>query len=152
MYIEIHLEQNKNAFILFLSDFWSVRCKHLLYMYLFFIAYDLQGTYEYDGIYAPNLLIIIWSLLFFFLLHLTMFQDSSLICLTFGVKCKIWQAIDLVLMSSSYRYWEMSLDYRTLCLCSLCLCHFISFRVFDSLFHSCTKKSICACMSLCVKP
>lgn len=56
MYIEIHLEQNKNAFILFLSDFWSVRCKHLLYMYLFFIAYDLQGTYEYDGIYAPNLL------------------------------------------------------------------------------------------------
>lgn len=65
MYIEIHLEQNKNAFILFLSDFWSVRCKHLLYMYLFFIAYDLQGTYEYDGIYAPNLLIIIWSLFLF---------------------------------------------------------------------------------------
>lgn len=81
-----------------------------------------------------------------------MFQDSFLICLTFGVKCKIWQAIDLVLMSSSYRYWEMSLDYRTFCLCSLCLCHFISFRVFDSLFHSCTKKSMCVCMSLCVKP
>lgn len=34
-------------------------------MYLFFIAYDLQGTYEYDGIYAPNLLIIIWSLFLF---------------------------------------------------------------------------------------
>lgn len=102
-------------------------------------------------VYMPQ---IFWSLfgVYFCLLHLTMFQDSFLICLTFGVKCKIWQAIDLVLMSSSYQYWEMSLDYRTFCLCSLCLCHFISFRVFDSLFHSCTKKSICACMSLCVKP
>lgn len=55
---------------------------NILHLSFPFIAYDLQWTY--DGIYAPNLLLII-CIFFVCLLHLTMFQDSFLICLTFGV-------------------------------------------------------------------
>lgn len=71
--------------------------------------------------------------------------------LTFGVKCKPWKVTDLVLLSSSYRFWEC-LWTTVPSVCFLCLCHSLSFRVFDSLFHSCTEKSMCACMFLCVKP
>lgn len=139
----MHLKQNKNAFILFLSDFWSVRCKHCTCIFSFHCIW-------FTRVYMPQIFCSLFGV-FFCSLHLTMFQDSFLICLTFGVKCKPWQATDLVLMSSSDRFWEC-LWTTVPSVCFLCLCHSLSFRVFNSLFHSCTKKSMCACMSLCVKP
>lgn len=36
---------------------------NILHVFFPFIAYDLQGTY--DGIYAPNLFLIIWSFFLF---------------------------------------------------------------------------------------
>lgn len=92
-----------------------------------FIAYDSPVTY--DGIYAPNLMIMIWNFLIFLLLHLRMSQVSFLICLTFGVKCKLWQATYLVLLLPSHQCWEMSLHYL---LSVFSVSMSFSFRVSDS--------------------
>lgn len=106
---------NRTEMLLF-SDYQSVRCKHLLYMYVFsFNAYDSPRTY--DGLYGlyASILIIIWNFIIFLLLHFPMSQVSFLICLTCGVKCKLCQATYLVLFFSSHQYLEMSLHYRVLC-------------------------------------
>lgn len=104
---------NRTEMLLF-SDYQSVRCKHLLYMYVFQCIWFTWDLWWFIRLIRSNS----YHYLEFYYFSFTAFpitQVSFLICLNCGVKCKLCQATYLVLLFSSHQYLEMSLHYRVLC-------------------------------------